>query len=80
MRGGFGNLAESAFEENGYINTITWFGCAPNGGVAANSSISVNFFKELLRKADPATGKVKLPHDMLMWTPGKDGNILAQVK
>ena len=80
MRGGFNNAEEDAFDGDDYINSISWFGCAPNAGVDANSTISVDFFKELRRVANPRNGQVKLPHDVLTWHPGNGGNMLQQVK
>ena len=80
MRGGFNNPEEDVFDGDDYINSISWFGCAPNSGVAAESTIAVDFFKELRRVANPRNGQVKLPHDMLTWHPGNGGNMLQQVK
>ena len=80
MRGGFNNPEEVAFDGDDYINSISWFGCAPNAGVDANSTISVDFFKQLRRVADPSNGQVKLPHDLLTWHPGNGGNMIQQVK
>ena len=77
MRGGGGlnNDGEDELYEKDYINSIAWFGCAPNGGVDAKSTIAVDFFKELRRVAEPR-GRVKLPHDMFTWHPGKGGEML----
>ena len=77
MRGGFDNpegLVDD--EDQAYINSITWFGCPPNAGVDANSTISTEFFKVLEREADQMTGRVILPDDVLTWHPGNGGNIV----
>ena len=76
MRGGFNNEDKDEFYEKDYINSIAWFGCAPNKGVDAKSTIAVDFFKELRRVANPMNGRVKLPDDMIYWHPGKDGEML----
>ena len=80
MRGEFIQPPDEYFESNDYINYIFWFGCAPNSGVDANSTIAIDFFKELRRVANPADGTVILPHDMLTWHPGNGGNMLHQFK
>ena len=44
-----------------YVNYIFWFGCPPNSGVSASSTIAVDFFKQLKRVARPHDGSVVLP-------------------
>ena len=76
MRGGGNKNSEEDPFGGEDINSISWFGCAPNSGVAAESDIAIEFFKELRRVANPENGQVKLPHDMLTWHPGNGGNML----
>jgi len=44
-----------------YVNYIFWFGCPPNSGVSASSTIAVDFFKQLRKVARPYDGSVVLP-------------------
>ena len=76
MRGGFKSAPDDDFDGDDYINHIFWFGCAENSGVAANSDIAVEFFRQMRKVANPADGSVTLPNDMLYWEPGDGGNML----
>ena len=68
MRGGINNPEEQNAEENeDYVNLIKWFGCPPNKGVDAVSTISAEFFKVLKKVANKMTGRVILPDNMLRW-------------
>ena len=58
-----------------YVNYIFWFGCPPNSGVSANSTIAIDLFKQLKRVARPYDGSVILPLDLLTWHPGDDGEM-----
>ena len=44
-----------------YVNFVFWFGCPPNSGVSATSTIAVDFFKQLKIEARPHDGTVVLP-------------------
>jgi len=44
-----------------YVNYIFWFGCPPNSGVSASSTIAVDFFKQLKKVARPHDGSFVLP-------------------
>ena len=77
MRGGFNNPEVQIDDETqDYINSITWFGCPPEAGVKAKSTISAEFFKKLKNVANKMTGRVILPDSMLRWQPGNGGNIV----
>ena len=44
-----------------YVNFVFWFGCPPNSGVSATSTIAVDFFKQLKIEARPHDGTIVLP-------------------
>ena len=67
-------------DENDHMNHIFWFGCQENGGVSADSTIAVDFFKEVKSVANSADGSVRLPTDMLFWRPGGSGNMINCVQ
>ena len=79
MRGNANNPPANDGDESEYMNYIFWFGCQENSGVSANSTIAVEFFKEMKRVANPADGTVELPNDMTYWKPGDGGNIVHRV-
>ena len=58
-----------------YVNYIFWFGCPPNSGVSASSTIAVDFFKQMKRVARPYDGGVVLPDDLMTWHPGDNGEM-----
>ena len=78
MRGGIGQMPEIDDEDD--ENSIFYFGCVENGGVDAKSTMAVDFFTELRKGANPATGEVRLPHALKFWTPGNNGNSIAHMK
>ena len=63
-----------------YVNYIFWFGCPPNSGVSASSTIAVEFFKQLRKVARPHDGSVTLPLDLMTWHPGDDGEMQQKYK
>ena len=79
MRGGAEAPAQVE-DMDDYCNFIFWFGCQPNSGVSAASTIAVDFFKQLKQRARPHDGSVILPNDLLMWNPGDDGEMVPKVK
>ena len=54
-RGSFGDAPLDALEDD-KANHIFWFGCEPNRGVSAKSTIAVEFFNELKERALPESG------------------------
>jgi len=81
MRGG-GDPPEDNLDMDmdDYVNYIFWFGCPPNSGVSASSTIAVDFFKQLKRVARPHDGSVVLPLDLMTWHPGDDGEMQQKYK
>jgi len=55
-----------------YRNMFITHGCAPNSGVDARSTISVEYFKKLSQFAKP-DGSVIIPGRMTTWMPGNGG-------
>ena len=45
----------------------------------AKSTMAVDFFTELRKDANPATGEVRLPHALKFWTPGNNGNYIVNI-
>ena len=82
MRGGFGDPPDSNIDLDidDYNQWIIWFGCPAASGVSANSTIAVDFFKELKKAARPYDGQVILPHDLMTWHPGDNGEMLQKYK
>ena len=66
--------------EDDLENSIFYFGCVENGGVDAKSTMAVDFFTELRKDVNPADGSVTLPHALKFWTPGNNGNYLANIQ
>ena len=60
---GLGNTNDNNIDMDmdNYVNFIFWFGCPPNSGVSASSTIAVDFFKQLRKVARPHDGSVILP-------------------
>ena len=58
-----------------YVNLIFVFGCPPNSGVSAKSTIAVEFFEKLSSVAKPYDGSVFLPSAFQFWHPGGDGEV-----
>ena len=54
------------------MNYIVTFGCPPDKGTPAKSTISQAYFQRLKKEADPWTGEVTLPHALITWQ-GTDG-------
>ena len=59
-----------------YNNYIFWFGCPPGGAMGASTTLSAGFFNEIKRAASAKGGKVVLPMDLMMWSPGDDGEMV----
>ncbi len=65
------NANEDVLDESGeYRNTFVSFGCPPNSGVDARSTIAVEYFAKLKQFADPFDGSVILPGEFQTWQPG----------
>ena len=66
MRGENDN--EEALDDSGvYRNTFLTFGCPPDKGVDAGSTIAVEYFAKLRQFADPFDGSVILPGEFQTW-------------
>ena len=73
-----GEMGAADHEPEDWRNCILTFGCPPNSGVSARSTIAVEFFRRLRYLADPSDGKVRLPSlDFMRWVPGDRGEILC---
>ena len=80
MRGGADAPAQDVADLEDYCNYVFVFGCPPNSGVSASSTIAVDFFKQLRNVARPHDGSVVLPLDIMTWTPGDDGELAQKMK
>ena len=54
------------------MNYIITFGCPPDKGTPAKSTIALGYFQRLKKEADPWSGEVTLPHALITWQ-GMDG-------
>ena len=82
MRGGLGEPpgADIDLDIDDYNQWIIWYGCPAASGVSANSTIAVDFFKEMKKAGRPYDGRVILPHDLMTWHPGDNGEMLQKYK
>ena len=65
MRGGITPSDHNFEQDQDYQNFLIWFGCPPNSGVDAKSTIAVDFFAHIkLAAGKNAYGRVKFPDDM----------------
>ena len=54
------------------MNYVVTYGCPPNKGTPAKSTISLAYFENLRRKAQDYTGEVTIPDALFRWQ-GTDG-------
>ena len=54
------------------MNYIVTYGCPPDKGTPAKSTISEAYFERLKKEAEGWTGEVTLPHALITWQ-GTDG-------
>lgn len=54
------------------MNYIVTFGCPPDKGTPAKSTISKAYFERLRKEAEGWNGEVTLPHALITWQ-GTDG-------
>ena len=67
-------------ESDDYRNWILFFGCPPDKGVSARSTIATDFFVQLKQNARAYDGRVVLPINLMTWSPGDDGEMIAKIK
>jgi len=73
MRGSGAANSEVLDEVENYRNVVLSFGCPPNSGVDARSTIAIDYFAKLKQIANPYDGSVILPGRFLTWSPGNGG-------
>ena len=71
----FASQASTAHAEG---NIVIVYGCEPDKGTSAWSSVASNVFEQFRAKADPATGTILLPDVMQHFKVGDNGEVIEK--